>query len=153
MTGQSTIYDILALMPHRYPLLLIDRIDAMIPGESITAIKNVTINEPFFAGHFPGNPVMPGVLILEAMAQATAFLALKTIEMQNMPRSGNEIFLFTGVDKARFRKMVLPGDQLIIKGKHLRTKVGIFKSEVSVFVDDVLVCGANLTAAYRDVNT
>jgi len=152
MSAIGSIQEILALMPHRYPFILIDRVEELIPGESIKVIKNVTINEPFFTGHFPDNPVMPGVLILEAMAQATAFLAIKTTENQNLPRSGNEIFLFAGVDKARFKQPVIPGDQLIIEASLGRSKAGIWKSSAKAFVKDKLVSSAELLAAYRDVN-
>jgi len=114
---EFNIQDIIKLIPHRYPFILIDRIENMIPGESLTAIKNVTINEPFFQGHFPGQPVMPGVLILESMAQAASFLALKTVDN---PLSKN--MLFSGVDNAKFRKPIMPGDTIVIKMRLVKRK-------------------------------
>lgn len=151
MSHEGTIADILKVMPHRYPFLLIDRVVSMVLGDRITVIKNVTINEPFFNGHFPEKPVMPGVLILEAMAQATAYLAIKTFEDDAPSLTGNELFLFAGVDKARFKKPVLPGDQLIIEATLGRAKAGVMKSEATASVDDKIVCAASLLAAYRDI--
>ncbi len=134
------INEITDILPHRYPFLLIDRIVEIEEGESIKAIKNVTMNEPFFPGHFPGHPVMPGVLIVEAMAQAGCFLALKsTGELDT-------IFYFMGIDKARFRRQVIPGDTLelsltVIKK---RSSVWVFKGEARV--DGELVASAELMA-------
>jgi 3-hydroxyacyl-[acyl-carrier-protein] dehydratase len=118
------IHAIMRQLPHRYPFLLIDRVLECTPGESLVALKNVTINEPFFPGHFPHHPVMPGVLILEAMAQATGLLAFATI---GKPPSEDELYYFVGIDKARFREPVEPGDQLIFRVKILATKRGIWK--------------------------
>ena len=103
------IADIERLLPHRYPFLLVDRVLAWVPNESITAVKNVSINEPFFQGHFPGAPVMPGMLILEALAQTGGVLIAKSLQEP----LGDRLFMFTGVEKARFRRPVVPGDQLI----------------------------------------
>lgn len=125
--SQTPFLDIHAIMrqlPHRYPFLLIDRVLECTPGESLTALKNVTINEPFFPGHFPHHPVMPGVLILEAMAQATGLLAFATL---GKPPSDNELYYFVGIDKARFREPVEPGDQLIFKVKIEAQKRNIWK--------------------------
>jgi len=112
-----TINDILKILPHRYPMLLIDRILEIEPGKRIVGLKNVTANEQFFQGHFPGAPVMPGVLIVEAMAQCSAVLCLRDIEDRD-----RKLFLFGGVDKARFRRPVLPGDQLILECEMLQKR-------------------------------
>src|SRR6266850_3389126 len=106
------IREILETIPHRYPMLLIDRVLECEPGKRLLALKSVTINEPFFAGHFPHYPVMPGVLIVEAMAQAAAVLAFKTFDLKSDSRS---VYYFVGIDKARFKKPVMPGDRLILK--------------------------------------
>ena len=127
-------------IPHRYPFLLIDKVVSCIPDESITALKNVTYNEPFFEGHFPDNPIMPGVLIVEAMAQACEVLIFRS--SSGSPING--FFYLVGVDKARFRKVVYPGDQLILEIKLLELK-DIFKFEAIARVDDVLVCSAMVT--------
>ena len=128
-------------IPHRYPFLLIDKIVSCIPDESITALKNVTYNEPFFEGHFPDNPIMPGVLIVEAMAQACGVLIFRS--SSGSPING--FFYLVGVDKARFRKAVYPGDQLILEIKLLKKLKDIFKFEAIARVDDVLVCSAVVT--------
>ena len=112
-------YDILAVMeklPHRYPFLLVDRVLKLIPNDKIVALKNVTFNEPFFQGHFPGKPVMPGVLIIEAMAQAGGILAYETAPSDKR----NRLIYFMGMDRVRFRKMVFPGDQIILEAKILK---------------------------------
>ncbi|HEY3645767.1 MAG TPA: 3-hydroxyacyl-ACP dehydratase FabZ [Gammaproteobacteria bacterium] len=118
------IQGIMKQLPHRYPFLLLDRILECTPGESLVALKNVTINEPFFPGHFPQRAVMPGVLILEAMAQATGILAFATI---GHPPGPNELYYFVGIDKARFREPVVPGDQILFKVKILAAKKSIWK--------------------------
>lgn len=134
------INEITTILPHRYPFLLIDKVVAINEGESIKAIKNVTMNEPFFQGHFPGHPVMPGVLIVEAMAQAGCFLALKST---NTP---GQIFYFMGIDKARFRRQVIPGDTLefSLTVTKKRSSVWVFKGEAHV--DGNLVASAELMA-------
>ncbi len=134
-------------LPHRYPFLLIDRVLDMEVGRSITAIKNVSINEPFFPGHFPGLPVMPGVLILEAMAQAAALLSFKT---ENYTPSEIGIVYFAGIDGARFKKPVVPGDQMLIKIEILRRMRGIWKYKGQVEVEGALVAEAELMATLRD---
>lgn len=128
-------------IPHRYPFLLIDRIIDCIPCESITALKNVSYNEPFFEGHFPENPIMPGVLIVEAMAQACGVLIFRSLP--DSPRNG--LFYLAGVDKARFRKAVYPGDQIILEIKLLKNMKDIFKFEASAHVEDNIVCSAVIT--------
>lgn len=115
------IKEILKFLPHRYPFLLIDRVLDFTPGETLHAIKNVTINEPFFQGHFPVQPVMPGVLILEAMAQATGLLAFKT--MSDAP-SNDALYYFAGIDKARFKRVVEPGDQIHFEVKMIKSAAG-----------------------------
>ena len=142
-----TIDEIMQYLPHRYPFLLIDRVLEMEVSKSITAIKNVSINEPFFPGHFPGSPVMPGVLILEAMAQAAALLSFKT---ENYAPEEIGIVYFAGIDGARFKKPVLPGDQLILKIDIVRRVRGIWKYSARAEVDGNLVAEAELMATLRD---
>jgi len=130
---------ILEIMPHRYPFLLVDRITRLEEGDSIEGIKNVTINEPFFVGHFPGHPIMPAVLILEAMAQVGGLLLLNSVEDPN-----GKLMYFMGIDGARFRRPVTPGDQLRFKLKLLKLKAGTSKMKGEVYVDDQLVAEAEL---------
>ena len=146
---QLDIKEIMKLLPHNYPFLLIDRVLEYTAGEEITCLKNVTINEQFFCGHFPQNPVMPGVLIVEACAQATAILAFKTLQHQGVDVKDG-LFLFAGIDKARFKKIVVPGDQLKIHTKIETAKGAIWKVSAKVTVDDELVCQASLMAAFKD---
>ncbi len=144
---QFNINTILETIPHRYPFILIDRIIDFVPGKSIKALKNVSINEPFFSGHFPGNPVMPGVLTLESMAQAFGVLAMKTLEVEN-ELTGKERFFYAGVDNARFKYPITPGDQMIIHVELLKHKVPILKGHSVVTVDDKLVCKADILVSY-----
>ena len=146
---ELNIYEILKLLPHRYPFLLIDRVVDFKENDYLHAYKNVSMNEPFFQGHFPEYPVMPGVLILEALAQATGILAFQSMEQK--PGSDN-LYLFVGIDKARFKKQVVPGDQLQMKVKLLKEKRGIWKFEAEAYVDDQLACSAVLMGAARDKN-
>ncbi|HEY1991539.1 MAG TPA: 3-hydroxyacyl-ACP dehydratase FabZ [Gammaproteobacteria bacterium] len=138
------IQGIMKQLPHRYPFLLLDRIVDCTPGESLTALKNVTINEPFFPGHFPQRAVMPGVLILEAMAQATGILAFATI---GHPPGPNELYYFVGIDKARFREPVVPGDQILFKVKILAAKKSIWKFAGVAEVDGKVAAEAELMCA------
>ena len=140
------IHYILKKLPHRYPFLLVDRVLECKKGESLVAIKNVTINEPFFPGHFPHRPVMPGVMILEALAQATGLLAFETAG--TAPEDGM-LYYFVGIDSARFRKPVEPGDQLRMEVKLLKQSRGIWKFEACAYVDGEVVCDANLMCAAR----
>lgn len=137
------INQILKLLPHRYPFLLVDRVLEIKPRVSITALKNVTMNEPFFQGHFPDFPVMPGVLIIEALAQTAALLTFSEAKAENA------VYYFAGIDGARFKKPVLPGDQLIMTAILEREKAGIFKFQVKATVNDELAAEANITCAVR----
>ena len=141
------IGEVLKHLPHRYPFLLVDRVLECIPGRSLVALKNVTINEPFFPGHFPRRPVMPAVLILEAMAQATGILALRSLD--RLP-SETGMYYFVGVDKARFRHPVEPGDQLVIEIDLVRTTRGIWKVAGRGKVGERVVATADLLGALRD---
>jgi 3-hydroxyacyl-[acyl-carrier-protein] dehydratase len=134
--------DIIKLIPHRYPFLLIDKVTDIVINESITGIKSVTFNEPFFPGHFPGHPVMPGVLILESMAQSAACL----VSYQDKSLSSNNLVFFTGVEKAKFRKPVTPGNELILKINLISTKRSFYKFNGEAFVQDELVASADFSA-------
>ncbi|HQT25630.1 MAG TPA: 3-hydroxyacyl-ACP dehydratase FabZ [Burkholderiales bacterium] len=142
------IHEILKYLPHRYPFLLVDRVISLEPGKEIVALKNVTVNEPFFAGHFPHHPVMPGVLIVEALAQAAAILSFKT--MESLPDE-NSVYYFVGIDGVRFKKPVLPGDQLILKASIVRHAQGLWKYAVRAEVDETLVTEAQLMCTLRSV--
>ena len=142
------IHEILKLLPHRYPFILVDRVLAFEKGKSIQAIKNVTINEPFFGGHFPNRPVMPGVLMLEAMAQAAALLAFDNLGKRP---DENTVYYFAGIDSARFKRPVEPGDQLIMDVTLERVKSGIFKFKGVARVDGNVVCEAELMCTMRTV--
>ncbi len=141
------IEEVMQYLPHRYPFLLVDRVIEMELGKRIIAVKNVSINEPFFPGHFPVSPVMPGVLILEALAQAAAILSFKTDHYT--PETIGVVY-FAGIDNARFKKPVIPGDQLILKAEILRKMRGIWKYAVRAEVDGTLVAEAELMATLRD---
>jgi len=135
---------ILKQIPHRYPFLLVDRVLACVPGQEIRALKNVTYNEPFFPGHFPYRPVMPGVMIIEALAQAAGILCFKTAGV--VPDEETR-FYFAGIDKARFRRPVEPGDQLILTAKVERVMKGIWKLSTVAYVGDVEVASADMLVA------
>ena len=141
---QYSIAEIMNFLPHRYPFLLIDRVVELVPGESIRALKNVTINEPFFQGHFPGTPIMPGVLILEAMAQAGGILAL-----DSMPDElRGAVIYFMGMDKVRFRKPVVPGDQLVFEIRALKQRAKAVKMAGIAKVEDNIVAEAEMMASF-----
>ncbi|MFZ4480255.1 MAG: 3-hydroxyacyl-ACP dehydratase FabZ [Rhodoferax sp.] len=142
------IHKILKQLPHRYPFLLVDRVLELDKGKSIKALKNVTINEPFFEGHFPNRPVMPGVLMLEALAQASALLSFDAL---NASADDQMIYYFAGMDAVRFRRPVGPGDQLILLAELVRMKAGIFKFTTRALVDDELAVEAELTCAVRAI--
>ncbi len=145
---QLDIHEILQHLPHRYPFLLIDRVTECNPGESLTGYKNVTFNEPFFTGHFPRRPVMPGVLILEALAQATGILAFRTVD--KIPDE-NSLYYFVGIDNARFKQPVEPGDQLVLHVDFVKEKRGIWKFNGKASVDGKVVCSAELMCAEREM--
>lgn len=142
------IHEILKYLPHRYPFLLVDRVISYAPGKDIIALKNVTINEPFFNGHFPHHPVMPGVLIVEALAQAAAILTLRTVDAKN---SDDLIYYFVGIDGVRFKKPVMAGDQLILKVNIDRQIKGVWKYSTSAEVDGKLVTEAKLMCTARSI--
>ena len=143
------IHQILKQLPHRYPFLLVDRVLEIEKGKSIRALKNVTINEPFFEGHFPHRPVMPGVLMLEALAQAAALLAFDALDA--LP-TDDTVYYFAGIDGVRFKQPVGPGDQLILHVELLRMKAGIFKFKARADVDGNVAVEAELTCAMRKVS-
>ena len=132
------IQRILSILPHRYPFLLVDRVVECVPNSHIKAYKNVTVNEPFFQGHFPGAPIMPGVLILEALAQAGGLLAVSGLE-DNLD---DKLFLFTGLDGVKFRKQVVPGDRLDLECSNIRMKLKLCKMDARAYVDGKLAAEA-----------
>lgn len=140
---QLDIAAIKEILPHRYPFLLIDRVEELVPGERVVAVKNVTVNEPFFQGHFPDFPVMPGVLILEALAQAGAVMMLREEE-------GPKIPFFAGIDKARFRRPVVPGDCLRLELTVLRQRLGSCRMQAKASVGDEVAAEAEIFAVSRD---
>jgi len=142
------IHDILKRLPHRYPILLVDRVVELVKGERIRAIKNVSINEPFFLGHFPHRPVMPGVLILEAMAQAATLLAIESVGITLDEKS---VVYFAGIDGARFKRPVEPGDQLVLEVTLGRAKAGIYKFKGVTRVGNEVACEAELMCTMRTV--
>ena len=142
------IHEVKNYLPHRYPFLLVDRVVELVPGESLLAFKNVTVNEPFFQGHFPHRPVMPGVLILEAMAQACAILASSSL---GEGASETRVYYFTGIDKARFKRPVEPGDRIDINVKILRRIKNMWKCEAKAEVEKNLCCAAELMFTYKDL--
>lgn len=142
------IHEILQRLPHRYPILLVDRVVELVKGERIRAIKNVSINEPFFLGHFPHRPVMPGVLILEALSQAATLLALRSMDMVLDDKS---VVYFAGIDGARFKRPVEPGDQLILEVALGRAKAGIYKFAAKALVGDQVAAEAELMCTMRRI--
>ena len=145
--SEMYIEEIRRFLPHRYPFLLIDRVLECVPGESLTAIKNVSVNEPFFTGHFPETPIMPGVLIIEALAQATGLLGFKT--MSEEP-SDDLLYMLVGVDNVRFKRQVVPGDQLMLKATVKRQSKVIWKFYVEASVDGDIVTTADLLCAAKE---
>jgi 3-hydroxyacyl-[acyl-carrier-protein] dehydratase len=142
------IHEILECLPHRYPFLLVDRVLSLEPGKEIVALKNVTINEPFFPGHYPHHPVMPGVLIIEAMAQVAALLSFRSMESKPDEKS---VYYFAGIDGARFKRPVTAGDQLIIKVSLTRKMRGVFKFQAAAEVDGQLAAEAELMCTVKTV--
>ncbi len=148
-TTSMDIHEILDHLPHRYPFVMIDRVISMELGKEIIALKNVSINEPFFPGHFPHHPVMPGVLIVEAMAQAAAILSFKT--MGKKP-TDDSVYYFAGIDSARFKKPVSPGDQIILNVKIDRILKGIWKYSGIATVDGVVVAEASMMCILKSID-
>src|SRR5689334_11361736 len=146
LQGGLDIGEILELLPHRYPFVLVDRVLECVPGARIVALKNVTINEPFFTGHFPGRPVMPGVLIVEAMAQAAGILSFKTPELRLTKGS---IFYFAGIDECRFKRPVKPGDALRLEAAILKVVRGVGKFSCRATVEGQLVAEGVILAVLR----
>lgn len=142
-----SITDIMKILPHRFPFLLVDRIVELDPGKRCVGIKNVTVNEPFFSGHFPGHPVMPGVLIIEAMAQVAGIMAYLASDEETRKK----VSYFIAIDDAKFRKPVVPGDQLRIEVTTIMSRRGIWGVAAKAFVSDVLVTEANLKATFASV--
>jgi 3-hydroxyacyl-[acyl-carrier-protein] dehydratase len=148
MSSQMDIHEIMQYLPHRYPFLLIDRVLSLDPDKQIVALKNVTINEPFFPGHYPHHPVMPGVLMIEAMAQASALLSFKSM---GGAQDKNSVYYFAGIDGARFKRPVGPGDQMIIKASLIRSMRGVFKFGATIEVDGHLAAEAELMCTIKSV--
>jgi 3-hydroxyacyl-[acyl-carrier-protein] dehydratase len=142
------INQILSRLPHRYPFLLVDKVVEFEPGKTLTAIKNVSVNEPCFTGHFPEKPVMPGVLIIEALAQATCLLSMETNPDE---ATENALYLLVGVDKARFKRPVLPGDQLQLKVELLSCKRSLYKYKAEAIVDGKVVASAEIMCTPREL--
>ncbi len=140
------VVEIQRLLPHRYPFLMIDRVLDMTPGQKIVAVKNVTVNEEFFNGHFPGRPIMPGVLQIEAMAQAGAILMLS-----DMAHRESKLIVFTGIEKAKFRRQIVPGDQLRFEVQVLQFRRMVIRMEGAAYVGDQLACEATFSAAMVDL--
>lgn len=140
------IHEILEYLPHRYPFLLVDRVLEVVPGEKIRALKNVSINEPFFPGHYPHHPVMPGVLVIEALAQTAAILSFKTMGGKPDDKS---VYYFVGIDNARFKRPVSPGDQLIFEVSITANKRGIWKFSAKASVDGLVAAEAELMCTVR----
>lgn len=147
MSTTMDIHEILEHLPHRYPFLLIDRVLDVVPNESIVALKNVTINEPFFPGHYPHHPVMPGVLVIEAMAQAAALLSFKSMGTK---ADTNSVYYFVGIDNARFKRPVSPGDQLIFKVSITQNRRGLWKFKGTAEVEGQVAAEAELICTIRD---
>ena len=148
MTTVMDIHQILKRLPHRYPLLLVDRVVELEKNVRILALKNVTMNEPFFAGHFPNRPVMPGVMMLEALAQASAILAFDNVDVRP---DDNTVFYFVGIDNARFKRPVEPGDQLMLHASLERSRAGIVKFNAFAKVGDTVAVSADLMCTMRRV--
>ncbi|MFZ5593506.1 MAG: 3-hydroxyacyl-ACP dehydratase FabZ [Pseudomonadota bacterium] len=145
---QLDIREVLRYLPHRYPFMLVDRVLSYVPGESLVALKNVTFNEPFFQGHFPQRPVMPGVLIIESLAQATGILAFISTNTRPTDKS---LYFFAGIDNARFKQPVVPGDQLVLEVEVLRVIRTVWKFNTTAKVDGNVVASAEIMCAEREL--
>jgi len=150
MTIEMDITKIQSLLPHRYPMLLIDRVLDCVPNESLIGIKNVTYNEPFFTGHFPNKPIMPGVLIIEALAQATGVLAFYSLDKA---ADENTLYYLVGIDKARFKTPVVPGDQLRLEVNLTREIKGIYRFDAVATVDGKVVASAEIMTAKQEIES
>jgi len=144
------VVDIQNILPHRYPFLLVDRITELTPGEYIEGLKNVSISEPVFQGHFPGHPIYPGVMIIEGMAQAGGVLAFKSMDIDSQDEIQNKVVYFMSIDKAKFRSPVTPGDQLIYKISVIKNKGAVWQLDAKAYVDDKVVAQAELKAMIVD---
>ena len=142
MSQQKDINELFSYLPHRYPFMLVDRVTEMVVGEYVKGYKNITINEELFQGHFPGQPIFPGVLMLEAMAQLSGVLAFET---KNKRPADGVTYLFGGVERARFRRPVIPGDQLVLHSKIAADRSRMMKFDCEAYVDDALACSATLS--------
>ncbi|STX50545.1 (3R)-hydroxymyristoyl-ACP dehydratase [Legionella busanensis] len=150
MNEPIDIIRVLELLPHRYPFILVDRVMEYKELDYLIAIKNVTINEPFFMGHFPGNPIMPGVMMLEALAQASAILS----NLSRQPKEGHEfLYFFAGIDNAKFKQIVTPGDQLRLEVRLIGQKRDFWRMHGEAFVGDKLACSADLMSAAKEVKS
>ncbi|MGB2046393.1 MAG: 3-hydroxyacyl-ACP dehydratase FabZ [Psychrobacter celer] len=147
LTLPLTYHTLKHYLPHRYPFMLVDKVIDCIPGECITGVKNVTINEEFFNGHFPNEPIMPGVLMVECMAQVSGVLGFISAGLTG---EDGYLYLFAGVDKVRFKRRVIPGDQLIIRAKTVMQKRGIYKFDCTVHVEDELAASAQVMIARQE---
>ena len=144
------VVDIQNILPHRYPFLLVDRITELTPGEYIEGLKNVSISEPVFQGHFPGHPIYPGVMIIEGMAQAGGVLAFKSMDEISQEEIANTVVYFMSIDKAKFRAPVTPGDQLVYKIDVIKHKGAVWQLDAKAYVDDKVVAQAELKAMIVD---
>ena len=144
------VVDIQNILPHRYPFLLVDRITELTPGEYIEGLKNVSISEPVFQGHFPGHPIYPGVMIIEGMAQAGGVLAFKSMDVESQDEISNKVVYFMSIDKAKFRSPVTPGDQLVYKIDVIKHKGAVWQLDAKAYVDDKIVAQAELKAMIVD---
>ncbi|GIU00168.1 3-hydroxyacyl-[acyl-carrier-protein] dehydratase FabZ [Sulfurovum sp. TSL6] len=144
------VVDIQNILPHRYPFLLVDRITELTPGEYIEGLKNISISEPVFQGHFPGHPIYPGVMIIEGMAQAGGVLAFKSMDVASQEEIENKVVYFMSIDKAKFRAPVTPGDQLVYKIDVIKNKGAVWQLDAKAYVDDKIVAQAELKAMIVD---
>jgi 3-hydroxyacyl-[acyl-carrier-protein] dehydratase len=144
------VVDIQNILPHRYPFLLVDRISELTPGEYIEGLKNISISEPVFQGHFPGHPIYPGVMIIEGMAQAGGVLAFKSMDIISQEEINNKVVYFMSIDNAKFRAPVTPGDQLVYKISVIKNKGAIWQLDAKAYVDDKVVAQAELKAMIVD---
>ncbi len=144
------VVDIQNILPHRYPFLLVDRITELTPGEYIEGLKNISISEPVFQGHFPGHPIYPGVMIIEGMAQAGGVLAFKSMDITSQEEIENKVVYFMSIDNAKFRSPVTPGDQLVYKLSVIKNKGAVWQLDAKAYVDDKMVAQAELKAMIVD---